>query len=163
MKTTSFVLSLIMALAGELTYGQDGDAPEFAVSLKDFGCTTNNCDATTGCSSTTFIVPMTGYYTMNARTYCTGGVSCANCQSCVNIYQGSNFVANCHTAECDAGKCSYACAYPDFQTYLSTGVTYTLYVCLIPCPGGGRDCDDCGQACRAEGCVYLNNTPCPAP
>lgn len=154
----SLLLIPLWLLAAGLAIAQDMDACAFAVSLKDVGCTEDhNCISPTGCSSTTFSVPCTQYYNITARTYCSGG-DCENCMSCVNIYNGDTWVANCHTTHCDLGECSYKCQTPQ---PLSTGITYTLYVCLLPCVN--NDCSDCGEDCQAEGCVFSYSTPCPAP
>ncbi|MBU0507920.1 hypothetical protein KKH27_03660 [bacterium] len=158
MKSLLSVLLSICAVG--LAQAQGIDACAFAVSLRDDGCTEDHdCISPNGCSSKTFSVPCTQNYYIYAQAYCSGGVKCWWCQACVNIYDGDTFVANCHTTHCDGEECSYKCTTPE---QLSTGITYTLYVCLIPCVN--HDCDDCDENyCHAEGCVASWDTPCPSP
>jgi hypothetical protein len=131
------------------------------VCAKDLTCAyPHDCQSTEGCESKTFTVDCPGTYTVTARTFCTGGGKCEKCQACVYVYEGGSFLVNCHTTHCDQGQCQYSCG-GDNGVDLQWGHTYTLYVCLIPCVG--YTCADCGDNCRAEGCVFIPGSPCAAP
>ncbi len=159
------VLSLILVLTVSTVLWAQGESPNscsHAVSSKDLACSRGDCISPDSCTLKEFTAGCTATYNISARTVCSGGVSCANCQACVNVYDANdNFMANCHTTDCALGQCSHTCSGTD-GVDLVHGQTYKLYVCLIPCVE--HSCTDCASTtCRAEGCVYTDGTPCPAP
>ena len=142
-----------------LLFAQGTDCPgTLCVCLTDNSCSSEQCggNTITNCASTTITAPCTGTYTMTTKTSCPSGYNCAKCQCCLNIYNGTNFVANCHNTHCDTEDCSWSCT-----TTLTASVTYTLYVCLDMCLSGTSCEESCGNGCSAQGCVSYAVTTCP--
>ncbi len=108
---------------------------------------------TTGCRDNSFVASCSGDYTIRALLTCPSGVTCKYCTACALLYESgeSNPVCIEHTV-CDPNDCVReavnACA------NLSYGVTYVLYVCLIPC--SGSECEAC-EGCVARAYVYADN------
>lgn len=136
------------------------------VCFSDNTCSNAGCseNLTANCTRTEFSPACDGNYTFATYTVCAGGTAaCSKCQSCANLYKlvGANeiFIANCHTAECDAGNCDYVCSN---SIALSAGGTYVIYVCKVPCPAPpGTTCGSCSASCTAYACFsYGFGTPC---
>jgi hypothetical protein len=121
------------------------------VSGSDEGCTADHdCISTDGCTAYPFTAACTGTYFIDAWTKCGEG-KCYQCMSCVNIYEKGQYMANCHTTNCDHEICEYSCS-NGVQLY--AGQQYTMYVCLVAC--ANSSCIDCGEDCIAYGCVRYN-------
>ena len=158
----ALLAAVVMLLVGTgILFAQDQpDACTQVVSLSDVTCSTGDCISPDNCTSRTFRCTCPGPFKMVAKTICSGGVNCANCQACVNVYDDQgNLVVNCHVTGCLGGECNYVCG-DEFT--LESGQNYTLYVCLIPCTG--HDCNDCpSTTCKAYGCIYTQYAVCPSP
>ena len=155
----TFLWTALLLLASS-AFGQGGESVDWCVCVADYGCAeANTCFNAYNCSSTTFNVPSTGSYVVTAGATCSAG-SCKECRACVRVShsQGS-------FPWCDLGDdCDVACVPNCNNLLLYSTVTYTLTVCLIPCMDGGSDCSDCGQNCRAVGCVMNSaNVKCENP
>ena len=147
-------LVMVLSLSTPL-WAQEGPEQEDCSCLTDSSCAEISCTGTDNCDAMQFQVRTTGTYVLRSRVLCPAGSSCYQCQACVNIYQGSQYLYNCHNANCDnEHECEHTC-----NVNLTRGVTYTLYVCKSYCTG--YSCDDCGSACVAEGCVSsTSQIPC---
>ncbi len=162
--------ALIVVLIAFDVGAQGGpDACVFAVSAKDATCSGFlSCDAstTTDCGSKTFTVACTDTYYLKVNASCTDA-NCAYCDACAFVYGRGAYITEsiCDLPSCAEGGCAYDCsAGHGFNGFaLSTGITYTLYVCLRPCGGGAQECGACNNSCTATACVYLNTSECPAP
>jgi hypothetical protein len=157
------VLACVLASAIGVVFAQ-GDAPcndSFCFCVSDAGCASGECTFLPLDSSTAsrFTVPCTASYKFVSKVICSNGIGeCTHCESCVYIYPTSdpnNILYRCHTVNCATGSCAYQCT-PDVS--LTAGVSYTMSVCLVVCPGMGWTCDDCGASCTAYGCLYRNVT-----
>lgn len=152
------VVCLLAARHPGMAQGGGGARCWQVVSGSDEGCTADHdCISTDGCTAYTFTASCTGTYIIDAWTRCDNG-ACDECQSCVNIYRGADFMVNCHTTNCNGKICEYACS-GENGVELESGVQYTMYVCLIPCPDGSPSCSDCGDDCTAYGCLRHNTLP----
>ncbi len=168
MKQATLAAVICLAFAA-LGLAQGGpDACSFSICLEDKTCTdATSCVNFPGCERTSFTVPCTDDYSLKASTSCSTG-SCGMCQGCVVVYQVGNYVGECHTSSCGSGICVSYCP-PGSQgtIHLTQGTTYTLFVCMIPCPDqdppSSCDNDYCHSNCKAIGMVYLNSSECPSP
>lgn len=109
----------------------------------------NACGAR--CQSTTFQVPTTGQYILYASVKC-AYTHCGHCQSCANILEGNvnraHVISHCGDEAPCTGDNSGS------PPTLTAGVTYTLCVCLFPCPSESNECTVCGTSgCEAIACV----------
>jgi hypothetical protein len=161
-----FMLRLLILFCSTVISFAQGDSPDcdFALVKTDLTCTDDGLDCNenfTGCTTQTFTVPCTQAYYFHAYVVYSGGADCTDCRACVSIYNGHTFVANSHTHECDLtpGSCKGISA----TANLVINTTYTLYVCLSPCPYTSADCDDCSDNCYAKTCLHSINQACPFP
>jgi hypothetical protein len=136
------------------------------VCFSDSTCSNVGCseNLTANCERIEFSPACDGNYVFATYTACTGGTAvCSKCQACANLYKLSGtseiFIANCHTAECDAGNCGYICS---SSIELSAGGTYVMYICKVPCPAPpGTNCENCPDNCKAYACLSHGvGTPC---
>lgn len=124
-------------------------------TCSNVGCTEN---LTANCTRTVFTPACTGDYLFNTETICTGesGV-CEKCQSCASIYKvvgGQEYWhGHCHTANC--GGANPACNFSCGTISLIASDSYAVYVCKVPCPWWGSDCESCPNTCSAYACLSI--------
>jgi len=154
-------------LAAFLCLGEPAYCCSECFCISDNSCTNAGCgeNLTANCTRHEFSPRCDGYYSFYTETRCTGGTgSCSKCQACANLFKLSGgveeWIANCHTADCNAAtpNCTYDCGQTPVQ--LLTGNTYVLYVCKVPCPT--FSCVSCTDNCTAYACMSINMifTPC---
>jgi hypothetical protein len=155
------VVLLVLGLSTALwAQGEGGDSPlcTDSRSFWDKGCTTDsNCPPTdASCTVYNFTPACTGDYIIDAWTACTG-TNCGHCRSCVAVYDATFMLARCVSDNCP-DACTRTCG----TVHLTAGHSYTVRVCLSPCPGFG-DCATCSDTygCMAWGCLrYGQAAPC---
>ena len=126
----------------------------------DNTCTDVECSTipTANCVRTEFSPSCTATYTIYTETRCTGSGICSKCRSCASVFKVSGgveeFLGNGHTNACAAGNCITTIA-PTVS--LIAGVTYAIYVCKLPCPTFGANCESCPNTCTAYACVHTSD------
>lgn len=131
------------------------------VCASDNTCSNVACGAnlTANCTRLEFEPECDASYTFYVETNCMGD-NCGGCQACASVRKivgGSEIIqATCETNNCNVSDCDQTCT-----VNLSPGATYVLYVCKIPCPGGGDECEHCKEDCSAIACVSYGVTSMP--
>jgi hypothetical protein len=136
-KPAPFFSSFLITL-GVILFVATGNAQTVAYVYDTVCDNPSGCGAYNGprCESTTFTVPEIGNYCLNVDVDI-GDDSHCHGRGCASIYNGTTVIATekslCENSEppCEQEQCSIG---------LSTGITYTLYICLVPC-----DVEDCGD------------------
>ncbi|NUO20414.1 hypothetical protein HUU59_13290 [bacterium] len=168
MRNAPFTLTAAVMLAVFLCFGNENVwACSECICFNDNTCTNEECGVTpnANCTRYVFTPSCSGNYSFKTSTTCTGGSNCFDCQSCANIFKISGGIeysisnGNCHTNECDINNCTKDCSATGNFVALSSGVSYAVYVCKIPCPDG-PDCDDCGADCKAWACFSYGIANC---
>jgi hypothetical protein len=151
------IFALIMLLS---QLGQSQGTPNLPLSQWYVQVVNNTCKEDTSCTqcvpgsgtvcSSDFQVPVSGGYNLYGNVKPPAGWPCGHCQACVKLYQGGSLLQHIETPCGGQGSCASEID----NISLSTGVTYTLCVCLIPCNREGQHtCQTCGQGYEAIGCI----------
>jgi hypothetical protein len=167
MKAASVILVLIALVGCARAQGNQPDR-SFCEGVRDYGCSAIlDLSSRDSCTSRHFTPPCDGWYSLTAKAECNSPYHCYACLATVNVYDGDQWLVNCHTSSCFFSHiCEETCSGQGAGVYLTGHHEYVLWVGLRPCTGSQcgtgaiNDCDH--DHCSAVGYVISSGNPkCP--